>query len=673
MPVPTLTVQPLSSTVTTEQQLSVMVSVNPVVPYTTPTGNVTLTVGSSFTSQAAPLVSGSATINVPAGSLTAGTYTPRANYFGDSNYGSASGSAATSVTVTAATQTPTVSTGGSANVTSTGASVGGSVNPNGSDTKAWFQYATNNAFTGASTTTQQDLLSGTSNVAYNASLTGLSANTPYYFRAVASNVAGTINGATAFFTTSAAKTTPMVTVSPSQSSIPAGLSLNVTVTVAGSPTPTGLVTLLAGTGSFNGALVNGAATITVPAVALSVGSNSLFATYQGDSNYNIATGSSSVTVTAAAALTSPAPGGTLPAGPVTFTWTPGSGATGYALWAGTTGTGVGSDNLYYSGEQAPTVTSLTVNGLPTNGETIYIRLITYFGTTSAFTTYTYTSASGAVLTTPAPGSTLAGPSVTFSWTAGANATGYALWIGSSQGDADNLYYSGEKEPSVTSLTVSGLPVNGETIYVRLITYYGSASAYINYTYTAATAAVLTTPAPGSTLAGSSVTFNWSPAANATGYALWAGTTGTGAGSDNLYYSGEVASTVTSLMVSGLPVNGETIYVRLITYHGSASTFITYTLTSAAGGMLTTPAPGSTLAGPSVTFSWTAGANATGYALWIGSTQTDTDNLYYSGEKAPTVTSLTVNGLPTNGETIYVRLITYYGSSSSFINYTYTAD
>jgi len=89
-------------------------------------------------------------------------------------------------------------------------------------------------------------------------------------------------------------------------------------------------------------------------------------------------------------------------------------------------------------------------------------------------------------------------------------------------------------------------------------------------------------------------------------------------------------------------------------------------------MLTTPTPGSTLAAPSVSFGWTAGANATGYALWIGSTGPGSDNLYYSGEKAPTVTSLTVNGLPTNGETIYVRLITYYGSSSAFINYTYTA-
>jgi hypothetical protein len=92
-----------------------------------------------------------------------------------------------------------------------------------------------------------------------------------------------------------------------------------------------------------------------------------------------------------ATLTSPASGSTLPGGPVTFTWTPGTGATGYGLWAGTTGTGTGSDNLYYSGEKAPTVTSLTVSGLPVNGETIYIRLTTYYGTASTFATYTYTA------------------------------------------------------------------------------------------------------------------------------------------------------------------------------------------------------------------------------------------------------------------------------------------
>jgi sugar lactone lactonase YvrE len=171
-----------------------------------------------------------------------------------------------------------------------------------------------------------------------------------------------------------------------------------------------------------------------------------------DNSLNASAATQSITLTGTgigsatpASMTSPAPGSTLPGGPVTFTWTPGNGATGYALWAGTTGTGSGADNLYYSGEKAPAVTSLAVGGLPTNGETIYVRLITYYGSSSSFINYTYTAATAAVLTTPVPGSTLAGPSVTFSWSPAANATGYALWAGTSGTGpgSDNLYYSGE--------------------------------------------------------------------------------------------------------------------------------------------------------------------------------------------------------------------------------------
>jgi uncharacterized repeat protein (TIGR03803 family) len=417
----------------------------------------------------------------------------------------------------------------------------------------------------------------------------------------------------------------------------------------------------------------GGAPFTLYSSGFLVSSSETITAYAVATNYTQSPTTSAVfNVNLVAKLFSPAPGGTLPAGPVTFHWTAGTGATGYALWVGTTGTGSGADNVYYSGEKASTVTSLTVSGLPVNGETIYVRLITYTASGSTFTTYTYTAASGGILTTPAPGSTLGGSSATFSWTAGTGATGYALWIGSSATDSDNLYYSGEQAPTVTSLTVNGLPMNGETIYVRLITYYASSSAFTTYTYTAAVAGILKTPTPGSTLAGPSVTFSWSAGTNATGYALWIGSTGPG--SDNLYYSGEKASTVTSLPVSNLPLNGETIYVRLITYYGSSSSFINYTFTAATAAVLTTPTPGGTLAGSSVTFSWSSSASATGYALWAGTTSagSDADNLYYSGEKASTVTSLTVNGLPVNGETIYVRLITYYGTASTFTTYTYTA-
>jgi hypothetical protein len=256
---------------------------------------------------------GSGTSNVAYNASLSGLSANTLYYFravASNSTGTTNGSTA-SFTTSASAQAPTVSTGGSASITSSGASIGGTVNPNGADTQAWFQYATNSSLTGASTTTQQDLGSGTSNVAYNAPLSGLSANTLYYFRAVASNSTGTTNGSTASFTTSAAaKTTPTVTVVPTPASITTAQQLSVAVTVnatSGNPTPTGSVVLVAGTGSFNGNLVNGVATIPVPAGTFAAGTDQLTATYTPDTTsssvYNSATGTGSVIVTAPAKTT----------------------------------------------------------------------------------------------------------------------------------------------------------------------------------------------------------------------------------------------------------------------------------------------------------------------------------------------------------------------------------
>jgi hypothetical protein len=52
-------------------------------------------------------------------------------------------------------------------------------------------------------------------------------------------------------------------------------------------------------------------------------------------------------------------------------------------------TGVGSSNLYNSGWRNET--SQAVTGLPTNGETLYVRLSTDFGGTVVHNDYTYTA------------------------------------------------------------------------------------------------------------------------------------------------------------------------------------------------------------------------------------------------------------------------------------------
>jgi hypothetical protein len=105
----------------------------------------------------------------------------------------------------------------------------------------------------------------------------------------------------------AAQATPVVTVTPSSSSITTVQALSATVAVSGgtgNPTPTGTVTLTSGAyTSAATTLTSGSATINIPAGALAVGIDTLTASYTPDAassgNYNSASGSNSVTVTAA--------------------------------------------------------------------------------------------------------------------------------------------------------------------------------------------------------------------------------------------------------------------------------------------------------------------------------------------------------------------------------------
>jgi len=370
------------------------------------------------------------------------------------------------------------------------------------------------------------------------------------------------------------------------------------------------------------------------------------------------------TAASQAVLTAPAPATVLAGPTVTFSWSAGTGnTTGYSLWLGSTG--VGSNNLYHSGLTA--ATTVKVGGMPTNGEPIYARLYTYINGWTVSTDYTFTAASQAVLTTPAPATTLAGPSVTFTWAPGTGSTtGYSLYLGSTGAGSNNLYHSGAT--TATSVVANGLPTNGETVYARLFTYVDGVTVFTDYTYTAASQAVLTAPAPATVLAGPTVTFTWSAGTgNTTGYSLWLGSTGVG--SNNLYHSG--LTTATAVKVGGLPANGAPIYARLYTYINGSTVSTDYTFTAASQAVLTTPAPTTTLAGSSVTFTWTPGTGSTtGYSLYLGSTGAGSNNLYHSG--ATTATSVTANGLPTNGETVYARLFTYIDGVTVFTDYTYTA-
>jgi hypothetical protein len=325
---------------------------------------------------------------------------------------------------------------------------------------------------------------------------------------------------------------------------------------------------------------------------------------------------------------------------------------------------VGSNNLYSSALQ--TGTSFSTLALPTNGETIYARLITSFNGALSYTDYIYTAVTHAELTSPSPSGLLPGRTVTFAWSPATGGTAYELWLGSTGVGSDDLYNSLKK--TVTSITVGGLPDNGETIYARVLTDFNGSWASADYTFTAVTAPVMSSPANTGLLAGPTVTFTWAGGVGVSAYELYIGSTGIG--SNNLYNSG--SKTASTLAVTGLPTNGETIYVRLLTDYNGSYAYSDYTYTAATHGILATPAPGSTLTATSVTFTLTpaTGTEATDYELWIGSTGVGADDLYTSGKV--TTTSFNVKSLPSNGETLYVRVLTDFNGTWGYVDYTLKA-
>jgi hypothetical protein len=271
----------------------------------------------------------------------------------------------------------------------------------------------------------------------------------------------------------------------------------------------------------------------------------------------------------------------------------------------------------------------------------------------------------AAMTTPAPGSTLTGSSATFTWSAGAGVTQYALYVGKTVGGGEIIQ---RNTGTGLSLAVPGIPTDGSTVFVRLWSLIGGVWQFNDYTYTAANfaKAVLLTPAPGSILAGSSVTFTWSAGTAVTQYAIYVGKT---LGGVDIFQRN--TGTGLTQAVTGIPTDGSTVFVRLWSLVGGGWQFNDYTYTAAnfAKAVMLTPTPGSTLAGSSVTFTWSTGTAVSQYAIYVGKTVGGGEIIQ---RNTGTGLSLAVTGIPTDGSTVFVRLWSLVGGGWQFNDYTYTA-
>jgi hypothetical protein len=332
----------------------------------------------------------------------------------------------------------------------------------------------------------------------------------------------------------------------------------------------------------------------------------------------------------AAQMISPVPQSTLASSSVTFSWSTGTNVVEYQLFVGST---AGASS--YRGGTTGLNRSVTVNGLPTNGSTIYVRLWSHVGSSWIFNDYVYTAASNAntsytigTSSSPANGGTTSGggtfaANTSHTVTATAN-TGFTF----------------------TNWTENGSVVSTSSSYTFTLTSNRTLVAnFSSSTATSYTVTVSAMPTNGGTVGGGG-TFSANTSRTVTA------TPKTGYSFANWTENGSVLST--SATYSFSLTSNRNLVANFNSTNGAAQ--------------MTSPTPGSTFASSTVTFSWSAGS-ATQYSLFVGSSLGAGD--YYGGSPS-SVRSTSVAGLPVDGRTVYVRLWSHIGSSWVFNDYTYRA-
>jgi hypothetical protein len=176
---------------------------------------------------------------------------------------------------------------------------------------------------------------------------------------------------------------------------------------------------------------------------------------------------------------------------------------------------------------------------------------------------------------------------------------------------------------------------------------------------------LVSPASGSILAGTNVTFAW----NAAGDTTFRFRLGTAPGLADLFDSG--TTTQTSANATNLPANAATIYGTLSFMANGQWHAVPYTFVEAATApVLLTPTPGNTLSGANQTFTWSPGSG-TDFRFRLG-TAKGLGDISDTAPPAITQTSAAFTGLPVNGSILYATLSYKVNGAWYVVTATYIA-
>jgi hypothetical protein len=208
------------------------------------------------------------------------------------------------------------------------------------------------------------------------------------------------------------------------------------------------------------------------------------------------------------------------------------------------------------------------------------------------------------------------------------------------------------------------PVHSTTMFVMVPACEASATFRLDGTLTMGEICIrpleITSPANGSTLGGTRVTFQWSQAVGPiTETYLSVGTTPGG----SQIYSQFLGTSQLQKEVGGIPIDGRAIYVRLMSYIQGQWHVRDYAYTAATNigpfpSEMANPLPDFPLQSSEVTFSWTTGTHVTSRTLSVGITPGGTE--FYGPTEQGTALSRTVSNLPQDGTIVWVRFTQIFG-------------
>ena len=329
-------------------------------------------------------------------------------------------------------------------------------------------------------------------------------------------------------------------------------------------------------------------------------------------------------------ITSPPNGVTLASGAVTFAWQ-GSEASQYYLYVGST---PGTANLYNSGQMAGSVLARAVNGLPTDGRIIYVRLWSHVGGQWKYLDCSYTTFAGGGIA-----ETVSTPTLPSGSASGLAGTSYSYGTGGAGSDLGNPVqyqfdwgdgtYSGWLTEGTVSASKAWAAAGAYNVraQARCISNPSVASGYSAartvVVLTPVTPVVVTpvtpvprqisSPANGSVFNSATVVFTWA----GTGVTEYRLTVGSALNGSDVFDSGNLAGNVLTQTVSVLPIDGRTLHVRLWSLINSAWLSNDYSYTASTGETAV-----ETVSVPTVPSGLATGLAGTSYAYTSGGSLSD---------------------------------------------------